>query len=69
MELVKHIMERMPSISVLFSTFLCVAIPMVFYWVSDRMRRHDPPWKQELPTDQLQKTMLPAGSSNDQYEE
>ncbi|WP_336776476.1 hypothetical protein [Paenibacillus sp. MMO-58] len=69
MELVKLFMERMPSISVLFSTFLCVVIPMVFYWVTDRMRKHDPPWKQEVPTDQLQKTMLPAGSSNDQYEE
>ncbi len=69
MELLNSIMKRVPSISVLFSTGLCVVIPMLFYWVSNKMRRHDPPWRQEQPKDPIQRTMLPAGSSNDQYEE
>ncbi|TCM95917.1 hypothetical protein EV294_106288 [Paenibacillus sp. BK033] len=69
MDWIKRIIGLLPSASILFSAALCVIIPMCFYEVSRRMRRHDPPWKQEMPEGELEKTMLPASSSNDQYEE
>ncbi|WP_435169449.1 hypothetical protein [Paenibacillus glycanilyticus] len=69
MDLLKRMIGLLPSASILFSAALCVIIPMCFYWVSNRMRKHDPPWKQEMPEDECSQTMLPAGSSNDQYEE
>ena len=47
MELFKRVIGILPSSSILFSTALCVVIPMFFYWISDRMRNNDPIWKQE----------------------
>ncbi|SFE71486.1 hypothetical protein SAMN05216378_3812 [Paenibacillus catalpae] len=68
MELLNRVIGLLPSVSILFSAFLCAIVPMCFYWISDRMRKHDPPWKHEMPDD-IDGSMLPAGSSNDQYED
>jgi|GEM_PF-6570391 hypothetical protein len=70
MDFLKKIIGLLPSAGILLSTALCVVIPMVFYWVSDRVRKHDPPWKQTPPGEDLEKTtMRPAGSSNTQVKD
>jgi hypothetical protein len=69
MDFFRRVIGLLPSVSILSSAILCVVIPMCFYWVSDRMRKHDPPWKQDHPDNQLEGSMLPPGSSNDQYED
>lgn len=65
MELLNRIINLLLSSNILFSTALCVVVPMIFYWISDRMQKYDPVWKQELTEERMQEaSMRPVGSSN-----